>query len=249
MMAMAISSRPELAQSRIQIVNQGLTIKGSKNALLPTLDAVVNVSNNALAGQLTNLPPAPGTIRGNNGFFIGGYGSVLSQIFDRNFPNYAAGFNLTIPLRNRAAQAQVINDEISLRQQQLGLQRLENQVRVDVQNALIGLTQARAQYQSATKQRVLQAQTLDAEQKKLALGASTIYNVIQDQQALTAAESNEVAARAAYARAKVELDRATGQILTNNDISVDEAFKGVVSRPPNQLPALANPPAPNPPAR
>jgi outer membrane protein len=249
MMAMAISSRPELAQSRIQIVNQGLTIKGSKNALLPTLDAVANVSNNALAGQLTNLAAPPGTIRGNNAFFIGGYSSVLTQLFNRNFPNYAAGFNLTIPLRNRAAQAQVINDEISLRQQQLGLQRLENQVRVDVQNALIGLTQARAQYQSATKQRVLQAQTLDAEQKKLALGASTIYNVIQDQQALTAAESNEVTARAAYARAKVELDRATGQILTNNDISIDEAFKGVVSRPPSQLPALANPPAQNPPAR
>jgi outer membrane protein len=249
MMAMAISSRPELAQSRIQITNQALTIKGSKNALLPTLDAVVNVSNNALAGQLTNLAAPLGTVRSNNQFFIGGYGSVLSQLFDRNFPNYAAGFNLTIPLRNRAAQAQVINDELTLRQQQLGIQRLENQVRVDVQNAVIGLQTARAQYQSATKQRLLQAETLDAEQKKLALGASTIYNVIQDQQALTAAESNEVAARSAYSRAKVELDRATGQILTNNNISLDEAFKGVVSRPPNQLPVLANPPAANPPAR
>ena len=135
----------------------------------------------------------------------------------------------------------MLNDELTLRQQQLGLQRLENQVRVDVQNALIGLTQARAQYQAAIRQRALQAQTLDAEQKKLALGASTIYNVIQDQQALTAAESNEVAARAAYARAKVELDRSTGQILTNNDISLDEAFRGVVSRPPSRVPALANP--------
>jgi outer membrane protein len=243
MMAMAISSRPELAQSRIQIANQGLTIRGSKNALLPTLDAVVNISNNALAGQPTTLPAPAGTVHSNNQFFIGGYSSVLSQLFQRNFPSYAAGFNLNIPLRNRAAQAQVLNDELTLRQQQLGLQRLENQVRVDVQNALIGLTQARAQYQSAIRQRALQAQTLDAEQKKLALGASTIYNVIQDQQSLTAAESNEVAARAAYARAKVELDRSTGQILTNNDISLDEAFRGTVSRPPSQLPVLANPPA------
>ena len=243
MTAMAISSRPELAQSRIQIVNQGLTIKGSKNALLPTLDAVVNFSNSALAGQPTSLAAPPGTVHTNNPFFIGGYGSVLSQLFQRNFPNYAAGFNLNIPLRNRAAQAQVISDELTLRQQELGLQRLENQVRVDVQNAVIGLTQARAQFQSAIRQRVLQAQTLDAEQKKLALGASTIYNVIQDQQALTAAESNEVAARAAYARARVELDRSTGQILTNNNISLDEAFRGVVSRPPSDLPALANPPA------
>jgi outer membrane protein len=234
--AMALSSRPELAQSRIQIRNQELTIKGSRNALLPTLDAVANLQNNALAGQPSELPPAPGNIRTNNAFFIGGYGTALDQIFSRNFPNYSIGVNLNIPIRNRSAQAQVINDELTYRQQQLGLQRLENNVRVDVQNALIGLTQARAQYQTSIKARVLQAQTLDAEQKKLALGASTIYNVIQDQQALTLAESNEVAARAAYAKAKVELDRATGQLLTRNNISLDEAFQGTVSRPPSPLP-------------
>jgi outer membrane protein len=243
MMAMALSSRPELAQSRIQIQNQQLTIRGSKNALLPTLDAVVGISNSALAGDPNTIGLTPGTTRSSNGFFLGGYGTVLDQLFSRNFPNYSAGFNLTIPLRNRAAQAQVINDELTMRQQQLGLQRLENQIRVDVQNAVIGINQARAQYQSAAKQRELQAQTLDAEQKKLALGASTIYNVIQDQQALTAAESNEVTARSAYVRAKVELDRATGQILTNNNISLDEAFRGVVARPPSALPALAAPPA------
>ncbi len=230
--AMALASRPELAQSRIQITNQELTIRGSKNGLLPTLQAVASTSNNALAG--TVVPNQTGSA-----FFVGGYGTVLDQLFSRNFPSYSAGFNLQIPIRNRSAQAQVINDQLALRQQQLGLQRLENQVRVDVQNALIGLTQARAQYQSAVKARVLQAQTLDAEQKKLALGASTIYNVISDQQALTQAESNEVAAKAAYARAKVEMDRATGQILTNNNISMDEAFRGSVARPPSPLPPAA----------
>jgi outer membrane protein TolC len=242
MTAMALSSRPEMAQSRIQITNQLLTIRGSKNALLPTLDAVANVSNAGLAGTFSNLAAPAGTVRSNNPFFQGGYGDVLGQIFSRNFPNYSAGFNLTIPLRNRAAQGQIINDELTLRQQQLGLQRLENQIRVDVQNAMIGLTQARAQYQSAIRARVLQAQTLDAEQKKLALGASTIYNVIQDQQALTAAESNEVTAKATYARAKVELDRSTGQILVNNEISLDEAFRGVVSRAPSPLPPAPVPP-------
>ena len=241
LMSMALASRPEMSQSRIQLQNQELTIKGSKNALLPTFDLVAGMSNNALSGDPSTLTAPAGTVHTNNPFFIGGYGNVLTQIFSRNFPNYSAGFNLNIPIRNRSAQAQVISDELTLRQQQLGLQRLENQVRVDVQNAVIGLTQARAQYASAVKQRVLQAQTLDAEQKKLALGASTIYNVIQDQQALTVAESNEVAAKAAYTRAKVELDRATGQTLTRNNISIEEAFRGSVSRPPSPIPAT--PPA------
>jgi outer membrane protein len=237
MTAMALSSRPELAQSRIQLQNQQLTIRGSRNSLLPTLDAVVNVSNGALAGEPSQLVAPPGTSHSNNPFFIGGYGQVLTELFHRNFPNYSLGFNLNIPIRNRAAQAQVINDELTLRQQQLGLQRLENQVRVDVMNSLIAVTQARARYQAATKSRALQTQTLDAEQKKLALGASTIYNVIQDQQALTVAESSEVAAKAAYYKAKVELDRATGQLLTNNNISLEEAFRGVVARPASPVPA------------
>ena len=68
------------------------------------------------------------------------------------------------------------------------------------------------------------------------MGASTIYSVIQDQQTLTAAESSEIAAKAAYNKAKVELERATGQILTNNNVSLDEAFRGVVSRPASTLP-------------
>jgi outer membrane protein TolC len=135
----------------------------------------------------------------------------------------------------------MINGGLVLRQQQLGLQRLENQVRVDVQNAQIGLQQGRAQYQSAIKQRVLQQQTVDAEQKKLAVGASTTYNVILTQRDLVTAESNEVAAQSAYAKAKVEVDRATGQTLYANNISLEEAFKGVVSRPPSTIPAT--PPA------
>ena len=236
MTAMALSARPELAQSRIQLNNQQLTIRGSKNGLLPTLDVVANVSNGALAGDINPLPAPPGTVHSNTAFFIGGYGTVLSQLFARNFPNYAVGLSLNVPIRNRAAQAQLASDELTYRQQQLVLQRLENQVRVDVQNALIGVSQARAQYIAAQKSQVLQAQTLDAETKKLALGASTIYNQILAERDLVTAQSSLVTAEAAYARAKVELDRATGQILYNNNISLDEAQRGVVARPPSAIP-------------
>jgi len=236
MTAMALSARPELAQSRIQLANQQLTIRGSKNGLLPTLDIVANLSNGALAGDPNPLPPPIGSVHSNTAFFIGGYGTVLAQLFARNFPNYSIGFNLNVPIRNRAAQAQVISDELTYRQQQLVLQRLENQVRVDVQNAVIGVSQARAQYISAQKAQVLQAQTLDAETKKLSLGASTIYNQILAERDLVTAQSNLVTAEAAYARAKVELDRSTGQILYNNNVSLDEAYKGVVSRPPSAIP-------------
>jgi outer membrane protein TolC len=234
MMALAASARPELAQLRILLQNQEIAIRGTRSEMLPTLDVVGQLTNNGLAGEV-------GPTTGGNSFFVGGYGNVLSQLFARNFPTYAIGLNLNITLRNRAAQADMINGGLVMRQQQLGLQRLENQVRVDVQNAQIGLQQGRAQYQSAIKQRVLQQQTVDAEQKKLAVGASTTYNVILTQRDLVTAESNEVAAQSAYAKAKVEVDRATGQTLYSNNISLDEAFKGVVSRPPSPIPATPPP--------
>jgi outer membrane protein len=232
LVAEALATRPELASNRIQLQNSKIALRGSRNQLLPSLDLVGTFGTAALAGSVNPiLPnnPAPG-------FFIGGYSTVLSQLFQRNFPNYGIGFNLNVPIRNRAAQANVINDQLTLRQQQLLLQRQENQVRVDVQNALIGVQQSHAQYNSSTKARVLQEQTLDAEQKKYALGASTIYNVILALTNLTQAQAAEVAALGAYSKAKVELERSTGQLLNTNNISLAEAYKGVVARPPNPIP-------------
>ncbi len=238
LVAMALSARPELVQNRIQVTNQEITLHGSRNGLLPTLDLVASMSNNGLAGQLNTITSTlPFNFGTPSPAFIGGYGTVLKQLFARDYPNYSAGFNLTIPLRNRAAQAQAINDQLTLRQLQLGVQRLENQVRVDVQNAVIGVQNARAQYSAATKARILQERTLDAEQKKYAAGASVIYNVILTERDLATARQSELAAEAAYAKSKVELDRVTGQTLNNNRISLTEAFQGVVSRPPSPLPA------------
>ncbi len=238
LVARALSARPELSQSRMQIRNAEINLKGSRSAMLPTLDAVVSFTNNGLAGQPNELPVLPGRTRSVTPFFLGGYGTVLNQLFARNFPDYSAGFNLTIPLGNRAAKADMINDQLTMRQQQLALQRLENQVRVDVQNALIGLQQARARYQAAEKARILQEQTLDAEQKKFALGTSTMYNVILAQRDLATARSIEVAAANNYGKARVELDRATGMTLDRNNISMREAVDGVVARPPDPVPAV-----------
>jgi outer membrane protein TolC len=144
--------------------------------------------------------------------------------------------SLNIPLRNRAAQADMVRDQLSLRQSEVRLQQSLNLVRVEVQNALISLQQARARYQTAVKNRILQDQTLDAEQKKYALGASTIFFVIQAQRDLTAAQASEVTALSAYARARNELERATGQTLIANNIQIDEAMKGSVAKPPSRIP-------------
>ena len=240
----ALDNRPDLAQSRIQIDNAQIALTGTRNALLPTLSATGDFRSNALIGSQNTLigPVLPQTGQVQNPpladpFFVGGYGSILSQLFGRSFPTYSIGLSLNIPLRNRAAQANIATASLNLRQNQLLVQRQTNQIRVDVNNAMIALSQARAQYQAAVKGRILQEQTLDADQKKLALGATTVYQVIQDQRDLTTAAAAEVTAQATYAGARVQLDVSTGSTLVNNNVVLEEAKSGRVSRVSSAPPA------------
>jgi len=236
----ALDNRPELSQSRIQIDNSKLALQGTRNQLLPQVSVFGDLRNNALAGSINTLPnPNTGFVPTHvtDPFFVGGYGDILTQLFGRNFPNYTVGVQLSIPLRNRAAQANMITQELNLRQNELSVQKLINQVRVDVQTALTAVTQARAQYQAATKARIFNEQSADAEVKKLAVGASTPYNVILMQRDMWAAQDAEVQAQALYILARVQLEWATGQTLEKNNVQIDEAKAGHVSRPPNSIPA------------
>jgi outer membrane protein TolC len=236
--ALAIADRPDLAQTRINIENAKIGLAGSRSQLLPSLDLQASFQNNALSGAINDL-----LLRGQpvdrrvDPYFVGGYGTALGQLARRNFPDYAVGFQLNIPLRNRSAQADMIIDSLNLRQQELNEQRTLNQLRVDIQNAVTAIQQARARYQSALKQRTLQEQTLAAEQKKYELGASTVFLIIQYQRDLAQAESNVVGAMGTYQKAKVDLDRVTGQTLRAYNINVVEAMAGTISRPPDPIPA------------
>lgn len=233
----ALKHRPELEQSRLNLQNSKISIEGLKNGLLPTVGVFGEMTNNGLSGRQN-----PGSQIGPaDPYFVGGYGTALAQAFRRNFPNYSGGVNYNVTLRNRSAQADYVYNTLQLRQSEIALQKQVNQIGVDVQNARIGVEQAQARYQAAIKQRVLQEQTLDAEQKKLRLGASTIFLVIQAQRDLAQAQSNDVTAASQYQQAQVSLQQATGQILTSYNIDLGQAHQGVVPQPPSPLPPPQTP--------
>jgi outer membrane protein len=227
----AVEKRVEVATNRTNIESNQMNLVGIKNSLKPSLQAFAELTNNALAGVTTS--PAAAIAEAA---FAGGYGNFLSQIFQRNYPNYSAGLSLNITLRNRAAQSDYVTSQLELRQNELNLRKSINQVRVDVENAVIGLQQARARYNAAEKARELQQQTLDADQEKYRLGASTSYQVVQDQRDLASAVSTEVQALANYTHARISYDQAMGTTLETNNVSIDEAMAGKISRP-SSLPA------------
>ncbi len=237
LMSQALRSRTELAQSRIRLKNQDISLKGVRNAMLPQVSVFADVTNNGLAGSLNeDFMGFPGIDNPVSDFFIGGLGTSLSQVFRRNFPDYSIGVQVSFPLRNRRAQADIAATLLERRQEDIRLRQQENAIRAEVRNAVIGVQQARAVFAAAEKTRILQEQTLDAEQKKFKLGASTIFFVVEAQRDLALARSAEITAQNNYIKAKVELDRAIGETLTANNIAIDEAYDGTVSKSPDPIP-------------
>jgi outer membrane protein TolC len=203
-----------------------------------------DVTNNALAGALN--PIYNNCCGAADPYFIGSSGTTLAQLFRRNFPNYSAGFQFNIPLRNRAAQADYAMDQLKLRTEELLMQRLQNQIRVDVKNAVIGIQQARVRYETAVNTRQLAEQSLEAEQERFKYGAAgaDVTTVIQAQQDLANDQSLEVQAMASYIHAKIDFDSALGQTLDVNHVSMDEALSGQVKRQssiPDSIPAGRRP--------
>ena len=231
----ALEKRPEIEQGRINIDSQKLQATGTKNSLLPNLTGFIDLTNNGLAGSpnglCSSLPVSQRVVCTPDAYLVGGVGNLFSQIFRRNYPSYSAGFSLNIPFRNRAAQADYVTDQLTLRQNELGLQKVVNQVRQDVRNAVVGLQQARARYETAVATRKLDEQTLEAEQMRFKFGESTIPIVVQAQNNLAADQSVEIQAMANYTHSRIAFDEAIGHTLDVNRISMEEAMAGQVARP------------------
>ncbi len=242
----ALSHRAELAEARISLSNTEISNKAVRNSLLPSLDLYAYYGGAGIGGNVA-LPTCPAGTSGSFNrcfdpknaappFRNGGpvaYSSALNQLVDSSAPDKGVGLSLSIPIRNRVAQATQIRSELEYRQSQMRLQQLENQVRIEVRQAQFSVQQNRASVASAQAAVDLGRQSLDAEQKKYALGASTTTLVLQNQSALAQAESTLVSAMAAYEKAQVELDRATGLLLDHSGILIADAERGEVTHMPS----------------
>jgi outer membrane protein TolC len=219
LLAEALANRPDLGQARLQIENSQIGLEGARSATRPELDLVGVMQNNGQTGTVNPLAlPNPG--------FAGGYGTVLEQVLARKYPTYGIGLQMTLPVRNRVAEADLARDELQLKQSQIRLRQFENQARLEVEDALIAMGRARSSYEAAVEARKLQEESLEAEQAKFEVGASTSFFVIQYESLLAQARSTVVAAMSSYVKARAALERATGTILDQNKISLDSAVKG-----------------------
>ena len=217
LLARAEGHRPDMAIVRANAEIAETNAIGTANVVLPTLTAGVSSSNVGQTGQrVSGQSPDP--------YYIGGVGTALGQVFRRNFPNDRAALSFNTQIWNTQALADAGMDQLLQRQSVLAAQRAANQLGADIANQVLALRQARARYQSAIESRTITEKLAAGEEKKLQAGTSTIATVVGVRRDLATAESNELAAAAAYMQNRIALDQALGQTLEVNHISVDEAL-------------------------
>jgi outer membrane protein TolC len=225
---MALENRPDYRQQRITLQNSEINIKGANNGLLPTVDLIAFYGGSGLAGvpNPLSLTPPPATLGG-------GFADAFGNLFNSTGPDKGVQINIQIPLGNRVAQSVQVRSMLEYRQSQLSLKTVENVITIGIRNDVFTLENNRASVAAAQKARDLASQTLDAEQKKYNLGASTYLAVLQDERDLAQSESALVSAMTLYAKARVQLDRDTAQTLDRYNIKIDEAVTGQIKTEPN----------------
>ncbi|MBZ5592866.1 MAG: TolC family protein [Acidobacteriia bacterium] len=225
----ALSHRSDLAAQRANEKTSEVLALGTRNGVLPLLIAFGSESHAGLAGTGRTVT-AGGITETPNPYFVGGIGTALGQIFRRNFPTEGVGAFYQMHLYNGQAQADYGIDQLQLRQTQLATEKSVKQAQVDILNSVVALQQARARYDAAVQNRILGKQLFDAEQKKFTLGASTPYNVIQQQRDLTTSQSAELSALVTYNNARITLDQTLGTTLESNQILIKDVQAGKVAQ-------------------
>ena len=214
----ALKNRIELSESNIDLQNRALSLASVRNALLPSLAMTAYYGGTGLGGQAngTNTSTSPTS-----------YTGTVTNAFNNSAPDYYVGLSLNVPLRNRVAKSDQYRAELESRQAELRLQQLRKQIRIEVRNAQYSLEQSQARVQSAAKARDLGQKTFDITAKEQELGAGSALQTLSARHDLATAESALVAARTAYQKARIELDRAIGTTLETNSISVESARTGI----------------------
>jgi HAE1 family hydrophobic/amphiphilic exporter-1 len=195
-----MTERPDLLQARLNVEEQGIQLKYYRNQLFPEVDLIGSYGYNG-AGQE--------------------FSDTFNQFAAADRPFYSYGVQLSMPLSNIGPRNQFKSGKVTEKQLLLQLKQLEQNVMVDIDNAVEA---AKADWESvdATRQaRTYAEAALDAEQKKYAVGKSTTFTVLQLQNNLTSARSQEIRALANYNQALANLAAAEGSSLQRDKLDLD----------------------------
>jgi outer membrane protein len=220
----ALKRRPDL-RAQLQALEIGdLNIKSSINALRPDLALTGAYSSSGRGGvYYPRQTTVPGTGTVTTAALVplpGGIGDAVDQLFSFNYPTFAFGLRLTLPIRDRAAKANLSDNLVSKKLDAMRARSLEQNIRQDVLNAITNVESSRASIEIAKVGMDLAQKQLDAEQKKYDLGTTTIFFVLDAQTRLVNAQSVVVNNSVGYKRNVLTLLQRTGELLDQRGVIV-----------------------------
>jgi outer membrane protein TolC len=175
------------------------------------------------------IPPIPTSNVPVPSYLVGGLDRSIKNLLANRFPVYTAGVLVTFPIGNRTARADLAvareQQRIAYIQEATTIQR----VTIDVRDALQAYQSALAQLAAASAARQSSQEVLASEQRRFRAGASTTYLVLQREIELADNRGRELQAQTSLNKAVVELQRATGTILTANNVNVTTVGEGALA--------------------
>lgn len=196
--------------------------------------AQINAINQLIAAVNPTLPPnqqitmIPNTNVPVPKYLSGGLSESITNLLSNKFPIYTAGVQVVFPIGNHTAKADLASALEQQRATQVQEASTIQQVVIDVRNALQSYQNAQAQLLAASAARDASEQVLSSEQRRFRAGESTTYLVLQRQIELADNRGREVLAQTNLNRAIVELQRATGTILTANNVNITTVGEGAL---------------------
>ncbi len=195
-----MTERPDLLQARLNVEQQGIQLKFYRNQLYPQVDLIGSYGFNGSGNE---------------------YRDSFNQIGDTSRPYYSYGGQLTLPLSNVGPRNQLKAGKAMEKQLLLQLKQLEQNVMVQIDNAVKAAESAWESADATRQQRIYAEAALNAEQGKYAVGKSTTFIVLQLQTALTTARSQEIRALANYNQALANLAAAEGSSLQRDNLTIE----------------------------
>jgi len=244
-----LANRPELAQVQISGEINETDNRYYKEQTKPQVDLVATHTNAGLAGiqlpagpnpftaglvslsdrindlsLLAGLQPLPVTSTGSGGglppLLVGSYGQSLSNLFNGNFPTTQVQLRLSLPLRNRTAEANLANSLAETRRIRNQRQQTEQSIEASVRNAMQSVESAKARLESSRVARESAEQQYQSEQRQFRAGTSTLFLVQQRQSDMITARSQERRAESDLGKAIATYELSTGTILQINNIQI-----------------------------
>jgi outer membrane protein len=262
----AWQKRPELQQDDLNLKNAGIEVKATKNLMLPSVNVFAEFQGTGLSGKQTVTTVTPTALAANlnspvvdatgtpsglfaseiaaatvtQNIFTTGLGLDWQRMIEGKYPTFEAGFNITLPIRNRAAEANNATAQLNQREQEVQYRQEQSTILLNVRQALITLEQDRAAIAAAQEARIYAQQSYNDSVKQLQLGSTNAFTVVQKEQLLTAAEGVELRDRVNLIEAELTFNQAMGRTLEVHNITLADAQSGHILHAPN-IPGTPDP--------